>query len=293
MLGWMLWFALNRDTSQPSLAHPSPGQHITKHDVVNSAPRPESEFFELTFEDELPNPVAEQPIHDTSAPHDKRHLLALIIDDVGYDMRALEQLLQLPFTITVSILPDAPYAEEAARMAHQHGAKVMLHMPMQTANLKYVDKMERFYLHDGMNKSQFTKVFEDALGKVPYAEGVNNHMGSKLTEHPPAMRWLMTLCEKHGLFFVDSRTSSHSVAAHIADDANIDWDSRDIFLDHSVAIEALKHAWASAHDCAARNDHCVILAHPHRETIYFLANQQENSHQYFSSFVSITQVLKH
>ena len=244
----------------------------------------QEDTFTLVFEDQLPDPVlASETVAKTS--HQNRHQIALIIDDVGYDMKALKRLLALPYTITVSILPDAPYAKRAAQLAHQHGATVMLHMPMETANIKYQGRMEDFYLHSAMSKSIFTQVFEDALSKIPYVVGINNHMGSALTSDKKSMQWLMKLSKKHGLFFVDSRTSSTSVARKVAEASAIAWSERDIFLDHSVEAEALAHAWQSALKCAERNDHCVMLAHPHQETLAFLENSI--SPQDYHRFVDI------
>lgn len=248
----------------------------------------QADTFSLIFEDELPNPIASSD--DVSkASHQDRHQIALIIDDVGYDMKALQRLLALPFTITVSILPDAPYAKQAAQMAHQHGVTVMLHMPMETTNAKYQNRMEDFYLHSAMSKPIFTQVFEEALAKVPYVVGINNHMGSALTADKKSMQWLMELSKKNGLFFIDSRTSSSSVGREVAKTSFIAWNERDIFLDHSIEAEALSHAWQSALKCAAKSDHCIMLAHPHQETLAFLENHI--SADDYHRFVNITKTL--
>jgi len=247
--------------------------------------------YVLTFEDELPDPVFKDTNEDTTIhPTENRHVLSLIIDDVGYDLHALERLIALPYAITVSILPDAPYAREAAMMAHQHGLTVMLHMPMQTANPKYQQKMEKFYLHQDMDKQTFRSVFEAALTKVPYVEGVNNHMGSQLTADQQSMDWLMELCKKHDLFFIDSRTSSTSVGAETAQQSGIYWNTRDVFLDHSVEASALQHAWDSMLSCVQRNDTCIMLAHPHQETLNFLENNAQGLST--QAFVTITDTLK-
>lgn len=254
------------------------------------APLLADDTYVLTFEDELPDPVFKEQKQTNPHPVGNRHVLSLIIDDVGYDMHALERLIALPYTITVSILPDAPHAKEAAMMAHQHGITVMLHMPMQTSNPKYQQKMEKFYLHEDMDKQTFTAVFEAALAKVPYVQGVNNHMGSQLTSNQQSMNWLMALCKKHGLFFIDSRTSATSIGAETAQQAAILWNKRDVFLDHAITPSALAHAWKSMLTCVKRKDACIMLAHPHRETLNFLENHAQGlNHQ---AFVPITEALK-
>jgi polysaccharide deacetylase 2 family uncharacterized protein YibQ len=141
-----------------------------------------------------------------------------------------------------------------------------------------------------MSKPVFTQVFEDALAKVPHAVGVNNHMGSALTADKKSMQWLMQLAAKHGLFFIDSRTTAKSVAADMAQEAHIPWNARDIFLDNSVEKDALTQAWDSAMACVQRNDYCIMLAHPHPETLDFLEQHTQPLNQ--QSFVPIQDVLR-
>ncbi|MDX8383109.1 MAG: divergent polysaccharide deacetylase family protein, partial [Ghiorsea sp.] len=248
----------------------------------------------LTFEDELPEPTptfkATEASTSAKGRPSSKHL-ALLIDDVGYDLRALQRLIALPFQINVAILPGAPHAEEAARMAHQHGIKVMLHMPMQTANPKYQQKTEQFYLHNQMSKHDFRSVFEAALAKVPYVEGINNHMGSLLTSNKKYMQWLMELCKKHHLFFIDSRTAASSVAAAQAEKAGIPWNQRDVFLDHKVDPKSLQHAWHTAASCLSEKSNCIIIGHPHKETINFLEHHAQGIQT--QSFVAIDSLLHH
>ncbi|MDX8381581.1 MAG: divergent polysaccharide deacetylase family protein [Ghiorsea sp.] len=264
-----------RDKSEPSI-----GQIIQPlvHKAHNQT---------LIFEDVLPDTISQKETPISS--NENRHQLSLIIDDVGYDIKAMRRLIELPFPFTVSILPDSPYAKQADQMAYQHGIPVMLHMPMETTNPKYKNKMENFYLHTAMSKPVFTQVFEEALAKVPHAVGINNHMGSALTADKKSMVWLMELCKKHGLFFIDSRTSSKSVGAQEAKRARIAWNQRDIFLDHVITEDGLQHAWESALSCIKKNDYCIMLGHPHYETLDFLENKTHALRS--NDFVSIQDVL--
>ncbi len=199
--------------------------------------------------------------------------IALIIDDVGYDLNALKRVLALPFRVAISILPDAPYAAEAARMAHEAGSTVMLHLPMEPSNPKYRARMNGSFLKTGMNEAQIRDRFIQALNRVPHVTGVNNHMGSLLTTLEEPMRWVMEICKKRSLFFIDSRTAHNSVAANIAAGHGIAWASRRVFLDHTVDDEDLRLAWKSALKCAKRKGSCIVIAHPHAETLNFLEQQ--------------------
>ena len=196
--------------------------------------------------------------------------MALIIDDVGYDLPALKRILALPFPIAISIIPDAPYAKEAAEMAHQAHHIVMLHMPMEPSNPHYRERMDNSFLRADMKQEEIHEMLQSGLEKVPYVEGMNNHMGSLLTSDAKVMAWVMQFCEDNQLFFIDSKTSAKSVASAIAQSQGLAWASRRIFLDHSVKSEDMKKAWASAKVCANQQGGCIVIGHPHPETLAFL-----------------------
>lgn len=199
--------------------------------------------------------------------------IALLIDDVGYDMKALKRLLALPFPIAISILPDAPGSAEAAMRAYESGNVVMLHLPMEPTTPKYRARMGPSFLRMDMDQSQIRQKFNEALDKVPYVSGVNNHMGSLLTTLEAPMQWVMDLCREHALFFIDSKTAHGSVAADVAEKSGVAWASRRIFLDHTVNAEDLKLAWQSAVRCAEKKGACIVIGHPHAETLDFLEHQ--------------------
>ncbi len=217
---------------------------------------------------QVEEPSAEEPaLPDVSARPEKG--LALIMDDIGYDRQALQRLLDLKIPMAISVLPDAPLARQSALMAHQAGQLVMLHLPMEPENPYLGRHMSDAFLYTGMDEQQLRQVFEADLVHVPFVEGVNNHMGSRLTQQPEPMQWVMDVCREHGLFFVDSRTHKDSVAAQAARDAGIAWASRRLFLDHRTDPDALQAAWDKAVACA-EHQRCILIAHPHKETLQFL-----------------------
>ncbi|ATX83043.1 hypothetical protein Ga0123462_2209 [Mariprofundus ferrinatatus] len=199
--------------------------------------------------------------------------LALIMDDVGYDLAALRRILALPMPVAISIIPDAPFAHDSAEMAHAMGQLVMLHLPMEPTSEKYRNRMTPYFLNEKMDRSELRQTFLRGLTAVPYVQGVNNHMGSHLTELIEPMRWVMEVCREQGLFFVDSVTSNRSVAAEAAELAGVAWASRRIFLDHDKSPEAMQRAWQKAERCLEQEKQCIVIAHPYRSTITFLEEQ--------------------
>jgi polysaccharide deacetylase 2 family uncharacterized protein YibQ len=196
--------------------------------------------------------------------------IALVMDDVGYDLNALKRILNLSVPVAISVLPGAPFARESASLSHQHGQTVMLHLPMEPLVPKYQKRMTDTFLRVDMTESELRQTFLLDLEKIPHVEGVNNHMGSRLTQLEQPMSWVMQICKEKGLFFVDSKTSGASVAADLASSMGIAWASRRYFLDHQIDEQAMEQAWNNARACAEKGLRCIVIAHPHKETISFL-----------------------
>ena len=196
--------------------------------------------------------------------------LSLIMDDMGYDVRAARHVLALGVPLAISVLPQAPHAARVARLAHDAGQTVMLHLPMEPLGARYRHHMDASFLKSGMNQQDMWQVMQADLQRVPFVQGVNNHMGSRLSSEPVAMQWVMQWCLDHDLFFVDSLTSSHSVAAKIAKQYALRWGKRRIFLDDDVSPEAMQRSWRRVQACVKQQRRCIVIAHPHAETITFL-----------------------
>jgi hypothetical protein len=142
--------------------------------------------------------------------------IALVMDDVGYDLHALRRILDLSVPVAIAVLPGAPFARESASLSHQHGQTVMLHLPMEPLVPKYQQRMTDTFLRVDMSESELRQTFLQDLEKIPHVEGVNNHMGSRLTQLERPMSWVMRICQEKGLFFVDSKTSGTSVGQQIS-----------------------------------------------------------------------------
>ena len=103
-------------------------------------------------------------------------------------------------------------------MGHQAGKEIMLHAPMSTLSDQYLGTGA---LTLDLSEAEFRATLNAAILQIPHLQGVNNHMGSELTQHPQQMVWLMDELKQQGLYFVDSRTSKETVAARIAEEQRV------------------------------------------------------------------------
>lgn len=198
------------------------------------------------------------------------HGIALIMDDVGYNLEAVRRVLRLPYPVAVSVLPFSPYAKKAAELAHRAGRVVMVHLPMEPASPDYRQRMDRGFLRADMSERAVRRLMLNALERVPFAVGINNHMGSRLTTMAEPMHWVMQVCRERSLFFVDSRTSKETVAAKEARAAGVNWGERRVFLDHRPDMEAIRASWDTARQLFQLQGSCIVIVHPYGETLNFL-----------------------
>ncbi len=197
--------------------------------------------------------------------------LAIIIDDIGYNKTQSERAARLNGRFTLAVLPFTPYGLSSAQLAHSRGKELMLHLPMSALNHQTLGKGA---LVSGMNKAAFLTTIRQNLSSIPHLKGVNNHMGSRLTQETEPMQWLMAELRPRGLYFVDSRTSAQTKAFDIAKNQQVPSLKRDVFLDGSHEPKAIEQELNRAIKLAHERGAAVAIGHPYPTTLAILENIQ-------------------
>ncbi|WP_249678321.1 divergent polysaccharide deacetylase family protein [Pseudomonas abieticivorans] len=221
-----------------------------------------------------------------ASPGDKpRHAyLSLIIDDLGQNLPRDRRALALPGPVTLAVMPDTPHAAQFAREAHKAGKTVMVHMPMDPAT-------GPFAWHPDLSMDELRTRLLAALKAVPYASGMNNHEGSRMTSQPEAMAMLMEELQQRYLFFVDSRTSAATVAAAKAQAIGLASVSRDVFLDDTRTTDAIAGQLRSAIALAKKQGSVVMIGHPYPQTLEVLERELPNLKAQGITWIPIRQMI--
>lgn len=217
-----------------------------------------------------------------------RPVITLIIDDLGYSKRNGIRAINLPGPVTLAILPHTPHSTRLAKLAYAKGKTVMLHTPMTNVLQKSPGPGT---LSPQMSKADFMREFRKSLDSMPHIEGVNNHMGSELTQNNTRMQWIMEEVSKRKLFFVDSRTTAKSVAAKEAKSAGIPTLSRDIFLDHIRTEEAVNEAFDTMVRKAKHYGNMIAIGHPYTVTMNVLEKRLPELKKQGIDLVSVSNLL--
>jgi uncharacterized protein len=193
--------------------------------------------------------------------------IAIIIDDMGNHLKTGRQLINLPYPLTLAFLPHRRNTQELARHAHNANKEIMLHIPM--ANTLGLD-LGAGGLTIGMSKLDLTLTLRKAIRAIPYLQGINNHMGSALTQRREEMQWVMEELYNYPLYFVDSRTIASSVAGNTATKNNIPNLSRDVFLDHVQTRKDVHKQFIRLIKVAREKGTAIAIGHPHQVTADYL-----------------------
>lgn len=238
---------------------------------VAETERVEAESFtglptRATFEAEAPSRYTQisEPPRDRGPASASGPAIILVIDDIGADEALSMRALDLPAEVNFAILPNTELAPEFAVAARGRGHETLIHLPMQPVG---DDDPGPNALISGQSADEVRDTLQWAMAQVPGARGFNNHMGSALTVDEAAMTTLFSEAEAFDLYFLDSVTAPHSIAAEISNRLGIQALSRDIFIDHINNIEAIEAQLRVIEHQADQAGHVIAIGHPRGLTL--------------------------
>lgn len=207
-------------------------------------------------------------------PGAKLPKVAIIIDDIGANRAALADLLSLKYPVTVAVIPFLAYSTESAETAHKKGREVILHLPMEPIDYPQYNPGTGA-LFTFMSADEFSAALAEDLAAVPHISGVNNHMGSLLTQDREKMEIVLTAIKERRLFFVDSRTTPKTVAYDLAIKLGVSALERNVFLDNEANVDSIEKQIGVLIEKAKADGRAVGIGHPRPETIKALKEMEK------------------
>lgn len=196
--------------------------------------------------------------------------LAIVIDDMGFNRAFSERALAvLPAGVTLSFLPYGEASLPLAGQARAEGHEVMVHIPMQP--LPHGDvtpDMGPHGLQIGMTPADIEREMRLNLAALAdLSVGANNHMGSRFTSWNEGMRAVLTVLQREGLLFLDSKTAAPTATRDAARGLVLPVISRDVFLDHASGPAEVRAELAKAAALARKKGIAVAIGHPLPDTL--------------------------
>lgn len=273
---WLL--AIGRPTAPDLQPAASKTSAVTHRSVPKPATKTATAPAAKPVKSAVPPPVPVAPI---------KPLIAIIIDDIGYQLESGLRCIELPGAVTLAVLPFSPHSQRLAKLALANGKELMLHAPMEPgAQVRWEGG-----LTNAMDRGDVHQALAAMLQQVPGVRGVNNHMGSEFTQNRQSMDWVMEALQQQKLYFVDSRTSASSEAYNAALSRALPSAKRDVFLDNNRSHAAIAQQFQTLVDKARRNGFAIGIGHPYPETVEVLEQILPKLDQYGVQLVPVSQLL--
>jgi uncharacterized protein len=216
--------------------------------------------------------------------------ISIIIDDIGFSRSLAKKFLDLQVPITFAILPKLEKSLALAEEIHAQGHEIMLHQPMEALDSSIDPGPGAVYV--GYGAKRIAEVVRNNLAGIPHALGVNNHMGSRLTECREEINQVLNVIENNSLCFVDSLTSTRSVAYQEASRRHIPTAYRNIFLDNLRNEAHIINQLCTLANEAFKYGRAVGIGHPFPETARAIARFLSGPGNLSNYLVPISAILK-
>ena len=195
---------------------------------------------------------------ETESPLQSKRLV-FVIDDAGHNLTQLEPFLELPFPVTIAVLPMLSYSVQAAQLTKQHGKELILHQPMQ-AQKASIDPGPGA-IKPIMTPEEAAAVVRQNITAVGSVSGINNHEGSLITENAEIMKAVLKVCTEKDIYYLDSRTTSNSVVKTAAQNLSVKIWERSVFLDNSQDKNDITQSVRYGMELAERNGIAIMIGH--------------------------------
>lgn len=185
--------------------------------------------------------------------------LVFVFDDGGQNLYDLQKFLELPFPITIAVLPKLKYSVESAKRVRNSGHELILHQPMQAIN-RSVNPGPGAITPE-MTEEEVRKMLLSNINEIGPISGMNNHEGSAITADIGKMEVILKTASDCGIFFLDSRTNVKTVVPLVAKEMGYNYYERNIFLDNEKTRENALMELKKGLDIANKKGSVVMIGH--------------------------------
>lgn len=289
----VLWFFLREPSPEPPPAgearEEGPAPAVNEAPRAAEGPRPAVRPSDHV-EPEAPTATPVRTVDGAEPDAPVRGVrVALVIDDLGRSLEDVGRLEALGVPVTYAVLPFEEHTAAVVSDLRRARKEMLLHLPMEPKNGAEDPGPGALLL--GMSDEELEEKTAAALAAVPGAVGVNNHMGSSLSEDERSMDAVLEVIAGRRLFFLDSRTSAQSVGYKTAIRLGIPAAERQVFLDGDPSPDAIRVQFQRLLDLARTRGVAIAIGHPHPETLDALAEEVPRARALGYEFVPVSYLL--
>lgn len=215
--------------------------------------------------------------------------IAIVLDDWGYNQENLASLKQIPYPLTLAVLPNLSFSRSVGVYGHSLGKQIILHLPMEPHESV---NLEKNTIMTFMDDKHIEEILAQDLGSIPYVRGVSNHMGSKAVENKNTIFAVFKEIRKRKLFFLDSYVSLKSVCYENALSLRLPIVKRDIFIDNESDPSLIRRQLYKLRAKALKQGCAVGIGHDRKNTLLVLREVMPEMEDEGYKFVFVSDLVR-
>lgn len=276
---------------------------VSANSDINIHPEDMNKLLDHLYEEKLPDDIIDENIKETSEKNKnikiipvrkppyfgKQKAVVIVIDDMGISMKRTADIISLKAPITASFLTYARHLDKQIQSSINSGHEIMVHVPMEA---KTAVDVAPDVLTTQMSGNEIKSNLIEMLKKFKNVKGINNHMGSKLTEDYNRMKSVMEILKEQGLYFLDSKTSPESTAEKAAKDIGIAYAHRHVFLDNKNDKAYILGQLTKVENLADKNGYAIAIGHPKTQTYAALKEWLPSVNKKGIKIIHLSEVMK-
>ena len=248
------------ETSKKSEAQkPEPSKQQPQKKIETPQAKEENKTAEKKEVPPAPEPKPEQKAKYSFPAAKNGAQLIFVFDDGGQNLSHLKPFLDLPFPITVAVLPQIAHSKETASQVRKSGNEVILHQPMQSINASVNPGPGA--IKPDMTENQIKSLLFQNINEIGPVAGMNNHEGSGITADAEKMAVVLQFASQEGIYFLDSRTNVETKVPYVARELGYSYYERNIFLDNEKTKENALKELKKGLDLANKNGSVIMIGH--------------------------------
>ena len=218
---------------------------------------------------------------------EEKNILAIIVDDGGYNVDFARRLAVLNIPLTWAIIPYERNSEDFVKIANNNNIPFLVHYPMQAISDKTPPPGS---IGEGMGEGEIRERIYKVFEVMPDAIGLNNHRGSLTTSNKRLMMPIIKEIKSRNKMFIDSRTSSKSIAFDLAKEAKIRTFINRGFLDGVADEKVIKDRFDEIVNITLKNGNAVVICHFRPATVGFLEKLSQKKEDLPIKLVTISEM---
>ncbi len=204
-----------------------------------------------------PPPIEQKP--EVPPVKTKDGILVFVFDDGGHQLSQSKPFVNLPFPITIAVLPQLSASVETAALVRNSGNELFLHQPMQAMNLNISPGPGAIL--PNMTTGDAVSILRQNVAEIGPIVGVNNHEGSLITSDRNLIGAVIDACNDLGVLFLDSRTTAQTAVPMAALERGIEILDRDIFIDNEKDTEYMRGMIEKGLEIADKQGYVIMIGH--------------------------------